>query len=64
MGGPVLSGSLQVTFRLVASLPGATAGAAGAAGASESSSVTVTAMVWSAVSRRSPLPLVARTITS
>ena len=63
MGGPALAGADQATLRLVVSAPGVTVGAAGAAGASESSSVTVMVMVWSAVSRRVPLPLVARTVT-
>ena len=63
MGGPALAGAFQVTLSVVESLPGATVGAAGAAGASVSSSVTVMVMVWSAVSTRSPLPPVARTVT-
>ena len=62
ISGPALSGAAQLTFRLVTDSAD-TDGASGADGASVSSSVTVTVIVWVAVCSRSPVPLVACTVT-
>ena len=63
-GPPLRSGSLQVTARLsVAPETAVTVGFAGLAGCSFTF-VTVTVMVWIAVCTRSPVPLVACTVTS
>ena len=62
ISGPALSGAVQVTVRLVTDAA-STDGASGAEGASVSSSVTVTVIVCVAVCSRSPVPLVAWTVT-
>ena len=62
MAGPVLSGAVQVTLRLVADAAD-TSGSPGLPGASPPTSATVTVIVCSAVFSRSPLPLVASTVT-
>ena len=63
IGGPAFAGAVQAAVTLVT--PAAvTIGAAGTLGASPATSVTVTVIVWSAVFTRSPVPLVARTITT
>ena len=62
IAGPALSGSDQLTFRLVTDAAD-TDGADGAAGFSPPTSATVTAIGCVAVFSRSPAPLVACTST-
>ena len=62
IAGPSFEGAAQVTVTLVTEAA-VTVGASGTPGASPSTFVTVTAIVWSAVFFRSPVPLVARTST-
>ena len=63
ISGPSLSGARQVTFRLDTDAAD-TDGASGAPGASVSSSITVTVIAWVSVCSRSPVPLLACTVTS
>ena len=63
IAGPGFGGAVQVTVTLVTEADD-TVGASGTPGASSSTFVTVTAIVWSVVFFRSPVPLVARTTTT
>ena len=63
IAGPGFAGAAQFTVTLVTEA-GVTTGASGTPGASPSTFVTVTAIGWSAVFTRSPVPLVARTTTT
>ena len=63
IAGPSFEGAAQVTVTLVTEAA-VTVGASGTSGASPSTFVTVTAIVWSAVFSRAPVPLVARTTTT
>ena len=62
IAGPALSGSDQLTFRLVTDAAD-TDGADGAEGASPPTSATATVIACVAVFSRVPAPLVARTVT-